>query len=137
MERKMMEASFDLADFLEQLRMIKKMGPLEGIVGMLPKIPGVGKISEDQIDEGALTRTEAIIQSMTPGERAKPQIINGSRRERIARGSGTKPQDVAQVIKQFDMMRKMMKQTIGRIPGMPGRKAGRKARRALPKMKGF
>jgi len=137
MERKMLEASFDLADFLEQLRMIKKMGPLEGIVGMLPKIPGVGKISEDQIDEGALTRTEAIIQSMTPGERAKPQIINGSRRERIARGSGTKPQDVSQVVKQFDMMRKMMRQTIGRIPGMPGRKAGRKARRALPKMKGF
>ncbi|MGH2760853.1 MAG: signal recognition particle protein [Actinomycetota bacterium] len=137
MERKMLDASFDLADFLEQLKMIRKMGPLEGIVGMLPKIPGVGKISEDQIDEGALTRTEAIIQSMTPGERAKPRMINGSRRERIARGSGTKPQDVAQVIKQFDMMRKMMKQTIGRIPGMPRRKAGRKARRALPKMKGF
>ena len=137
MERKMREASFDLSDFLEQLRMIKKMGPLEGIVGMLPKIPGIGKISDDQIDERALVRTEAIIQSMTPGERAKPQLINGSRRERIARGSGTKPQDVSNVVKQFDMMRKMMRQTLGRIPGVPGRKAGRKARRALPKMKGF
>ncbi len=137
MERKLLEANFDLSDFLDQLRMIKKMGPLEGIVGMLPKMPGIGKISEDQIDEGALVRTEAIILSMTPGERTKPQIINGSRRDRIARGSGTKPQDVSSVIKQFEMMRKMMRQTIGRIPGMPGRKAGRKARRALPKMKGF
>ena len=137
LERKMRDASFDLSDFLEQLRMIKKMGPLEGIVGMLPNLPGVGKISEDQIDEKALVRTEAIIQSMTLGERAKPQLINGSRRERIARGSGTKPQDVSNVVKQFEMMRKMMRSTLGRLPGMPGRKAGRKARRALPKMKGF
>jgi signal recognition particle subunit SRP54 len=137
MERRLREASFDLSDFLDQLRMIRKMGPLEGIVGMLPKLPGIGKISEDQIDEGALVRTEAIIQSMTPRERTKPQLINGSRRERIARGSGTKPQDVSNVVKQFEMMRKMMRSTLGRIPGMPGRKAGRKARRALPKMKGF
>jgi signal recognition particle subunit SRP54 len=137
MERRLREASFDLSDFLEQLRMIRKMGPLEGIVGMLPKLPGIGKISEDQIDDGALVRTEAIIQSMTSRERAKPQLINGSRRERIARGSGTKPQDVSNVVKQFDMMRKMMRSTLGRMPGMPGRKAGRKARRALPKMKGF
>jgi signal recognition particle subunit SRP54 len=137
MERKMRDASFDLSDFLDQLRMIKKMGPLEGIIGMLPNIPGVGKISEDQIDENALVRTEAIIQSMTPAERSKPQLINGSRRERIAKGSGTKPQDVASLLKQFEMMRKMMRSALGRIPGMPGRKAGRKARRALPKMKGF
>lgn len=137
MEAKLRQATFDLSDFLDQLQMIKKMGPLEGLVGMLPKMPGVGKISEDQIDEKALVRTEAIIRSMTPAERSRPQIINGSRRERIATGSGTKPQDVSNVIKQFEMMRKMMRSAIGRFPGMPGRKAGRKARRALPKMKGF
>ena len=105
---------------------------------MLPKMPGIGKISEDQIDEKCPRRTEAIIRSMTLAERAKPQIINGSRRSRIANGSGTKPQDVSNVIKQFEMMRKMMKQTIGRIPGDAADvKTGRKARRALPKMKGF
>jgi signal recognition particle subunit SRP54 len=137
LEKKMLEASFDLSDFLEQLRMIKKMGPIQNVLGMLPKMPGVGKIPDDAIDEGAIVKTEAIIQSMTPLERRKPQLINGSRRSRIANGSGTKPQDVSQLIKQFEMMRKMMRSTLGRIPGMPGRKAGRKARRALPKMKGF
>lgn len=136
MERKLRDASFDLGDFLEQLRMVKKMGPVTKLVGMLPNMPDIGKVSEDDIDEGALVRTEAIIQSMTPAERAKPQIINPSRRRRIADGSGTKPQDVSMLLKQFDMMRKMLRQSLGRIPGV-GRKSGRKARKALPKMKGF
>ncbi|MEX0875701.1 MAG: signal recognition particle protein [Actinomycetota bacterium] len=135
MERRMREASFDLSDFLEQLNMIKKMGPLTGVLGMLPKIPGIGKISDEDIDEGALVQTEAIIQSMTPTERAKPQLINASRRKRIADGSGTRPQDVSTLLKQFDQMRKMMRQAMGGIPGL-GRKS-RKARKALPKMKGF
>ncbi len=135
LERKMREQGFDLSDFLDQLRMVKKMGPLSSVLGMLPKVPGIGKISDEDIDEYAIVRTEAIIQSMTPDERAKPMIIDSSRRSRIARGSGTKPQDVSQLLKQFDMMRKMMKQAMGVIPGM-GRKS-RKARKALPKMKGF
>jgi signal recognition particle subunit SRP54 len=135
LERKMREEGFDLSDFLDQLRMVKKMGPLSNVLGMLPKVPGIGKISDDDIDEYAIVRTEAIIQSMTPDERARPMIIDSSRRSRIARGSGTKPQDVSQLIKQFDMMRKMMKQAMGGIPGL-GRKS-RKARKNLPKMKGF
>jgi signal recognition particle subunit SRP54 len=139
MERRLLEADFNLADFLDQLRMIKRMGPLNKLVGMLPNMPpglSGGKISEDDIDENALVRTEAIIQSMTPGERTKPQLINASRRQRIAKGSGTKPQDVASLLKQFDMMRKMLKQQLGRVPGL-GSRSGRKARKALPKMKGF
>jgi signal recognition particle subunit SRP54 len=101
---------------------------------MLPKMPGIGKISDEDIDEYAIVRTEAITQSMTPEERAKPMLINSSRRSRIARGSGTMPQDVSQLLKQFDQMRKMMRQAM-MIPGL-GKKS-RKARKALPKMKGF
>ncbi len=138
LERKMLENQFDLDDFLEQLRMIKRMGPLQNVLGMLPKLPGIGKIPDEAIDEGALVKTEAIIQSMTAQERRKPQLINGSRRARIANGSGTKPQDVSQLVKQFDMMRKMMKQQLGGIAGrVIGRGSNRKARKALPKMKGF
>jgi signal recognition particle subunit SRP54 len=138
LERKMLENAFDLDDFLEQLRMIKKMGPLQNVLGMLPKLPGIGKIPDEAIDEGALVKTEAIIQSMTSQERRKPQLINGSRRARIANGSGTKPQDVSQLVKQFDMMRKMMKQQLGGIAGrVIGRGSNKKARKALPKMKGF
>ena len=134
LERKMREEGFDLGDFLEQLRMVKKMGPLSNVLGMLPKVPGIGKISDEDIDESAIVRTEAIIQSMTPEERHKPMLINASRRSRIARGSGTMPQDVSQLLKQFDQMRKMMRQAMA-IPGL-GKKS-RKARKALPKMKGF
>jgi signal recognition particle subunit SRP54 len=137
LEKKMLEASFDLEDFLEQLRMIKKMGPIQNVLGMLPKIPGIGKIPDEAIDDDALTMTEAIIQSMTKAERRKPQIINGSRRSRIANGSGTKPQDVSQLIKQFDMMRKMMKQQLGGIAGRVMGRSNKKARRSMPKMKGF
>jgi signal recognition particle subunit SRP54 len=138
LERKMLQNQFDLDDFLEQLRMIKRMGPLQSVLGMLPKIPGIGKIDTDAVDEGALVKTEAIIQSMTKLERRKPQLIDGSRRARIANGSGTKPQDVSQLVKQFDMMRKMMKQQLGGIAGrVMGRGSNKKARKALPKMKGF
>jgi signal recognition particle subunit SRP54 len=136
MERKLREASFDLGDFLDQLRMVKKMGPIQSLIGMIPGMPKVGKIDPDAIDENALVRTEAIIQSMTLAERRKPQIINGSRRQRIANGSGTRPQDVSTLIKQFDMMRKMLRQEMGALPGV-GSRSARKARKALPKMKGF
>jgi signal recognition particle subunit SRP54 len=137
LEQRMLENTFGLDDFLEQLRMIKKMGPIQNVLGMLPKIPGIGKIPDEAIDEGALVKTEAIIQSMTHQERRKPQLINGSRRARIANGSGTKPQDVSQLIKQFDMMRKMMKQQLGGIAGRVMTRSNKKARKALPKMKGF
>jgi signal recognition particle subunit SRP54 len=99
-------------------------------------MPKIGKINPDDIDEGALVRTEAIIQSMTKAERSKPQIINGARRQRIANGSGTRPQDVSTLIKQFDMMRKMLRQQMGALPG-PGSRSSRKARKSMPKMKGF
>jgi signal recognition particle subunit SRP54 len=136
MERKLRQANFDLGDFLDQLRMVKKMGPIQSLVGMIPGMPKIGKIDPDDIDEGALVRTEAIIQSMTLAERSKPQIINGSRRQRIANGSGTRPQDVSTLIKQFDMMRKMLRQQMGALPG-PGSRSSRKARKSMPKMKGF
>jgi len=107
LEEKLRKAQFTLEDFLDQLREVRKMGPLDQVVGM---IPGLNKIPAGaQIDEHALTRTEAIIQSMTPEERSKPSVINGSRRKRIASGSGTTVQEVNRLLKQFEEMQKMMK----------------------------
>ncbi len=104
-ERKLRSASFTFDDFLDQMAQIKQMGPLDQLMKM---IPGMGK-SMPQLDERALSHTEAIIYSMTPIERAKPHIINGSRRKRIAKGSGRSIQDVNKLLKQFNMMQKMMK----------------------------
>ncbi|MBQ6162358.1 MAG: signal recognition particle protein, partial [Prevotella sp.] len=98
---------FDFEDFLSQIHQIKKMGNLKDLASM---IPGVGKAIKDiDIDDDALKSIEAIIQSMTPKERQNPEILNTSRRQRIARGSGTNLQEVNRLIKQFDQMRKMMK----------------------------
>lgn len=106
-EEKLRKETFTFDDFLEQLDQLKKMGPLDQLMGM---IPGVGKAMRGlKVDEGAFARTEAIIHSMTKEERAKPHIINGSRRRRIARGSGTRVHEVNQLIKQFSMMQKMIK----------------------------
>jgi signal recognition particle subunit SRP54 len=114
MERKLREASFTLEDFLQQLQQVKKMGPLNQILGMLP---GMGRELRDvEVDDRDVARVEAIIRSMTPGERHNPKILNGSRRARIARGSGTTTQQVNSVIKQFDEARKMMKQLAGMNP---------------------
>lgn len=111
MEAKLRTQQFTLEDFLDQLQQMKSMGPLEDLLGM---IPGMGKqLKNMQIDEKELVKTEAIIQSMTPKERAKPEIINGSRKRRIAMGSGTKVQDVNKILKQFLEARKMMKQFSG------------------------
>lgn len=108
-EAKLRKAEFTLEDFYEQLQSVKKMGPLNQLVGMIPGLGG--KLPKDaEVDEKALVRVEAIIQSMTPGERQRPQILNGSRRLRIANGSGTAVQDVNRLIKQYEMMKKMMKQ---------------------------
>ncbi len=106
LEEKMLKNTFDLEDFKQQLKQLKSMGPLGDLMSM---IPGVKRIKDVDIDEKRLTRIEAIINSMTLVERRRPQILNGSRRRRIANGSGTKVQDVNQLIKQFQSMRKMMK----------------------------
>jgi signal recognition particle subunit SRP54 len=121
--KKMLDSTFNLEDFLEQFQQLKKMGPLQQLIGMLP---GAGSALRDvQVDEKQLDRVEAIIRSMTPGERRNPKMINGSRKRRIAAGSGTKPQDVNGVLKQFSQAQKMMKaMSSGKspIPGldMPG-----------------
>ena len=107
LEEKIRKNSFTLEDFYDQLQQIKKMGPLESIIGM---IPGVGKALKGvQIDESGMVRVEAMIQSMTPFERQNPHVIDGSRKKRIASGSGNSVQAVNQLLKQFNAMRKMMK----------------------------
>lgn len=107
LEKKIRRADFNLEDFYDQLQQIKRMGPLEQVLGM---IPGMGnKLRGIQVDDSAFNRIEAIINSMTPKERKKPQIINGSRRKRIAMGSGVRVQDVNQLLRQFQEMKKMMK----------------------------
>jgi signal recognition particle subunit SRP54 len=110
--KKLKKNSFDLDDFRSQLKQVKKLGGLEQIMGM---IPGMGKMKlpDAQVNEKELTKVDAIISSMTPRERTDYQIINGSRRARIAKGSGTQVQDVNRLLKQFAEMRKMMKSMAG------------------------
>ncbi|MBI3587083.1 MAG: signal recognition particle protein, partial [Ignavibacteriales bacterium] len=107
LEEKLRTSQFTLEDFLDQLREVKKMGSISQVMGM---IPGMNKIPNNaQIDDTALVRIEAMIQSMTREERLKPSIINGNRRRRIAMGSGTTVQEINRLLKQFDEMQKMMK----------------------------
>ena len=106
MEEKLRTASFDLEDFLQQFKMLKRMGPLENILGMLP---GMDKLKDSSIDEKQLKRVEAIILSMTPRERTRPDILNARRRQRVARGSGTSVTEVNNLLLRFSQMRKMMK----------------------------
>lgn len=107
MAERMKRAQFDFNDFLAQMRMMKRMGGMTGLLSMLPGVGG--KIKDMDVDEGRLKRTEAIVLSMTPKERANPQIIKSSRRRRIAAGSGTTVTQVNQLLKQFGDMRKLMK----------------------------
>jgi signal recognition particle subunit SRP54 len=119
MEEKLRKAEFTFDDFLSQMQMLKKMGPMSQVLGMLPgmnKMPDVGDIDQH------LPRIEAIIKSMTARERNDPTVINGSRRKRIARGSGTSIQEVNKLVKQFAEVRKMMKQMGGGKKGMKGLK---------------
>ncbi len=118
LERKLRRQEFTLEDFLEQLRQIKKMGPLEELLSMIPGL-GPTKLRGLNVDDRALVRIEAIINSMTPEERRNPHIINGSRRRRIARGSGTTVQDVNRLLRDFELMRKMMKRFGKRGPIRP------------------
>ena len=106
LERKLRRASFDFNDFLAQFKMMRKMGPLENILGMLPGMSNVQGLS---VDEKQLKRTEAIVLSMTSDERARPDILNARRRQRIARGSGNTVTEVNNLLRRFDQMRKMMK----------------------------
>ena len=112
LEKKMREQTFTLDDFLEQMRSLKKMGNLDQILGMMPGVKP-GALKDAQIDEKQMAHIEAIILSMTKAERNKPDIINGSRRKRIADGSGTSVEEVNRLLKQFDQMKKMMKQFTG------------------------
>lgn len=122
MEKKLREQEFTLEDFLEQMQQVKSMGPLDELLGM---IPGMGKQLKGMkagFDDKEFAHVEAIIQSMTPAERHKPGIINGSRKKRIARGSGTKVQEVNRLLKQFEESRKLMKQMAEM--GRKGKKGG-------------
>ncbi len=121
MERKLRESSFDLNDFLEQFRQVKDMGSIEQLMGMIPGMKP-GALKDAQIDEKALGRTEAIILAMTPKERQKPDIINASRKKRIAAGSGTSVVEVNKLLRQFEQMNKMFKQ----LGGMTGKGKRRK-----------
>jgi signal recognition particle subunit SRP54 len=120
LERRMMAGEFTFDDFLKSYKMLRRMGPLQGILKL---VPGLGKQLEglDDVDERQLSRVEGIILSMTPRERRLPQSIDGSRRQRIARGSGTTVQQVNQLLEARKQMAKMMKQMRGgKLPAMPG-----------------
>ncbi len=124
MERKMREATFSLEDFLVQLRQLRKMGNLNQILGMLPGVKP-SAVENMNVDERQLSRIEAIVLSMTPEERLHPsEVLNGSRRKRIAAGSGTSVEDVNKLLKQFEQMKKMMKQfsSPGKMKGLFGGK---------------
>ena len=123
LQEKLKTASFTLEDMLEQLQQVKKMGPLGQVMEMIPGMGGMAKEAQDSVDRGDLKRTEAIIRSMTPQERRAPDVLNASRRRRIATGSGTSIAEVNRLVKQFGDMQKLMKQLRGgrRIPGMFGR----------------
>ena len=112
MQRKLRRNEFGLDDFLDQLKTIRRMGPLTSLLGMIPGLGGA-QLRNMNVDERELDRLQAIILSMTPEERRRPELIKGSRRLRIARGSGTNVQQVSQLIKQFGQMRKVMRQ-VGR-----------------------
>ena len=121
LEQKLRKATFDLDDFLEQLHQIKGMGSIGGLLEMIPGGKFLrAKLPAAALDDKQLAKVEAIILSMTPRERGKPEIVGGSRRKRIANGSGTTPADVNRLLTQFDQMRKMMKKmSSGKMKGMP------------------
>src|SRR5215471_2568992 len=131
LEEKIRANEFTLEDFRDQLKTIRKMGPLDQIVGMLPGMGNLKALAENKPDEKQISRVEAIINSMTPDERRRQHIINGSRRKRIAKGSGTSVEEVNRLLKQFVQMQKMLKQ-LGGMAGLAG--GGKKARRQAMQM---
>ena len=125
LERKFREQSFTLGDYLEQFRQIKSMGSVESLLGMMPGVKP-GALKDAKIDEKQIGRTEAIILSMTERERVRPDIINSSRKKRIAAGSGTSVEEVNRLLKQYEQTKDLMKRFMG------GRKKGKKGRMAFP-----
>ena len=117
MQRKLIENEFTLEDFRDQIRQIRKLGPLESIIGMMPNMGILKDLKNVKVDEKEITNIVAIIDSMTPRERANHMIINGSRRRRIAKGSGTSVQEVNQLLKQYSQAKKMMKSFSGGFLG--------------------
>ena len=117
LSKRAMSKDYNLEDFLSSMQQVTKMGSVSSLLGMIPGM--AGKIKDTDIDEGAFKRLEAMIYSMTPEERRKPQILNASRKRRIVKGSGTSIQELNRLLKQFDQMKGMMKQ----FSGKKGRKA--------------
>jgi len=113
LEAKLRRAEFTLEDFLEQLQQVKKMGPIGQLVSMIPGMGSMANEAQAAVDRGDLKRTEAIVRSMTIRERREPSVLNGSRRRRIAAGSGTSLTEVNRLVKQFTEMQRMMKQLSG------------------------
>jgi signal recognition particle subunit SRP54 len=138
LEAKIRSNEFTLEDFRDQLKTLKKMGPLEQIVGMLPGMGNIKALAGGRppgVDDKQIERTEAIINSMTPVERRKQHIINGSRRKRIAKGSGTSVEEVNRLLKQFVQMQKMLKQ-LGGMAGLTGGGGKNARRRAMQMLRG-
>jgi signal recognition particle subunit SRP54 len=131
LEQKIRANEFTLEDFRDQLKTIRKMGPIEQIVGMLPGMGNIKALAENKPDEKQVGRIEAIINSMTPEERRKQHIINGSRKKRIAKGSGTTVEEINRLLKQFVQMQKILK-SLGGLAGMSG--GGKEARRRAMQM---
>jgi signal recognition particle subunit SRP54 len=128
LEQKIRRDDFTLEDFRDQLRTLRKMGPLENVLGMIPGMGSLKTLAENKPDERQLTRIEAIISSMTPGERDDYRVIDGSRRRRIAKGSGTSVEEINRLLRQFQQMRKMLKS----LGGMGG--GGKGAMKRLRRM---
>jgi signal recognition particle subunit SRP54 len=146
LEAKILDNNFDLDDFLNQMKQIRKLGPLQDIIKMLPGVGNNPALKDLQVDEGRFSRMEAIICSMTKLERRRPDVINASRKKRIAFGSGNEVSEVNQLLKQFTMLQKMMESLTGgggmpgmpRLPGMPKRgKKPKKNKKGKKKLKGI
>jgi signal recognition particle subunit SRP54 len=118
LEEKLRRDQFTLDDFRNQLKTIKRMGPLESILGMIPGLGNLKQLADNKPDEKQLGRVEAIISSMTADERRDHSVLNGSRRKRIAKGSGTSVEDVNRLLKQFNEMRKVLKMMSGGAPAL-------------------
>jgi signal recognition particle subunit SRP54 len=135
MQRKLIENEFTLEDFRDQLKQLRKLGPLESLLGLMPQLGPLKELKNAKVDENEITRVVAIIDSMTPAERRNHMLINGSRRRRIAKGSGTSVQEVNQLLKQYTQARKMMKSLSGGLLGM-GKKMPNLGNLKLPGMFG-
>jgi signal recognition particle subunit SRP54 len=122
MQRKLIDNEFTLEDFRDQMKQLRKLGPLENVLSMMPQVGILKDLKNVKVDEKEITHVVAIIDSMTPKERANHMLVNGARRRRIAKGSGTTVQEVNQLLKQYSQARKMMKSFSG---GLLGKKMGK------------